>query len=648
MKKLIVLILVSLLAFTLPAQNYTLTGTKTYSNKILTVDTVTILGNITLSNVELTASRIFIGVGGSLTLNDSILIKLRPKGEIMSMRGQFIVNGENKQAFVNTTTTINTGTSTVTLSEIPRGWNVGDSIVLAPSYFDPLETEWKKITNISGTTLTFQPAASHTHLAGAEVANTSRSIKITGTTKTSGWHLMLMNATHTEVTGLEMAYGGVEGEFGKYPFHWHFAGDLPGSFIKASSVHHSQQRGYTVHGTNYTIVENNVLFDYKNHGFIIGEDGFSHDNIIDSNITLLGRVPTIFAFPETNDNLTNARTSGGSSQSEKMPGAIWETGYANTFRHNVLAGGFGNGFFVDRSMGRPDYVFEVFKGDPSIYQDMVIHSYNRTNAYDGFGQFTAYRTQGNGFLVDQFNTNKLQIARDITIYNCRGGIWSETDSMSFDNIKIDNVSYGAALFKGQIHNSTINKGTGLENTGGVILQSSEGSLRAQKGSIALDNVQFTGFNVMFNVKDDFEGPAYLKNVTNTGTRLSFSTSFKGTLFDMDNMQVYVNGNIANSATNFYIADDVEQCTSFNPGSGWYTKQEGSSWWTNCTSYPWVINTHWVKASLSESMPAGADRLKVYNWENTYGVEPLSLERIMESKKQLYLKFENESPIFYIK
>lgn len=635
-----ILLILLLLSSIVQAQNFTLTGVNTYSNKEYTVDTVSILGNITLSNVKITASRIFID-GGSLTLKDSVLIRLRPKGEIMAMRARFIVEGENKTGFVNLLTSIEPGQSTAYLDQAPN-WNVGDSIVLSSSFYDASESEWVQITSLSGSVLTFSPPAEFRHLT--EVANTSRRIKITGTTKTGGWHLMLMTATETHVTGLEMAYGGVEGQFGKYPFHWHFAGDLPGSFVRYSAVHHSQQRGYTIHGTNHTNVSNNVLFDYKNHGFIIGEDGFSHDNTLDSNIAILGRPVDVNAFP-TDGNLDNARTSGGTVQEERHTGGFWETGYNNSFHHNVAAGGIGqNGVFIDRSLGRPGYVFEVFKSSPSIHEDWIIHSYDRKDDFDDFGQFTAYRSQGNGIFVDQFNTNKKQIFNRANISYCRGGIWSESDSTQYINIDINNVSYGAALFKGILENATINKGISPQNLGGIVLQSSEGSMKAQKGSIALKNVSFSGFNTMFQVNADFEGPAYLQNVTQAGVRFGW-TSQKGTLYDFDNLQVRVNGSIADFNTKFYIADDVDSCTQFTP-SGWYSLQEGQGWWNNC-SYPWAVKTHWVKASLSESIPAGADQLKIYDWYNTYGVEPLTPLMDRERAK-MHIMWQNESPVFYVR
>ena len=637
-----ILLILLLLSSIVQAQNFTLTGVNTYSNKEYTVDTVSILGNITLSNVKITASRIFID-GGSLTLKDSVLIRLRPKGEIMAMRARFIVEGENKTGFVNLLTSIEPGQSTAYLDQAPN-WNVGDSIVLSSSFYDASESEWVQITSLSGSVLTFSPPAQFRHLT--EVANTSRRIKITGTTKTGGWHLMLMTATETHVTGLEMAYGGVEGQFGKYPFHWHFAGDMPGSFVRYSAVHHSQQRGYTIHGTNYTNLSNNVLFDFKNHGYIIGEDGFSHDNTLDSNIAILGRPVDVNAFP-TDGNLDNARTSGGTVQEERHTGGFWETGYNNSFHHNVAAGGIGqNGVFIDRSLGRPGYVFEVFKSSPSIHEDWVIHSYDRKDDFDDFGQFTAYRSQGNGVFVDQFNTNKKQIFNRANISYCRGGIWSESDSTQYINIDINNVSYGAALFKGVLENANINKGTSPQNLGGIVLQSSEGSMKAQKGSIALKNVSFSGFNTMFQVNADFEGPAYLQGVTTSGLRFGWSGN-KGTLFDFDNLQVRVNGLIADYNTKFYIADDIDSCNSFSPGSGWYSLQEGQGWWNDCDNYPWAVKTHWVKASLSESIPAGADQLKIYYWYNTYGVEPLTPLMDRERAK-MHIMWQNESPVFYVR
>ena len=157
-----ILLISLLLSSIVQAQNFTLTGVNTYSNKEYTVDTVSILGNITLSNVKITASRIFID-GGSLTLKDSVLIRLRPKGEIMAMRARFIVEGENKTGFVNLLTSIEPGQSTAYLDQAPN-WNVGDSIVLSSSFYDASESEWVQITSLSGSVLTFSPPAEFRHL----------------------------------------------------------------------------------------------------------------------------------------------------------------------------------------------------------------------------------------------------------------------------------------------------------------------------------------------------------------------------------------------------------------------------------------------------------------------------------------------------
>jgi hypothetical protein len=59
---------------------------------------------------------------------------------------------------------------------------------------------------------------------------------------------------------------------GRYPLHYHMNGPLPDSYVKGSAIHHTYNRAMTMHGTNATLVQNNVAFDSLGHQFFI-EDG---------------------------------------------------------------------------------------------------------------------------------------------------------------------------------------------------------------------------------------------------------------------------------------------------------------------------------------------------------------------------------------
>jgi len=58
----------------------------------------------------------------------------------------------------------------------------------------------------------------------------------------------------------------------RYCTHFHMAGEVPNSFVRGLSVHHSHARVLTIHGTHYLLVEKNVGFYVKGHNIFV-EDG---------------------------------------------------------------------------------------------------------------------------------------------------------------------------------------------------------------------------------------------------------------------------------------------------------------------------------------------------------------------------------------
>eukprot|EP00121_Abeoforma_whisleri_P005514 Awhi_evm2s5001 len=55
------------------------------------------------------------------------------------------------------------------------------------------------------------------------------------------------------------------------------------SYMKENSVHHSFYRGYTIHGTNSSLIEDNVAYDIIGHTFYL-EDGVEENNLFQHNL----------------------------------------------------------------------------------------------------------------------------------------------------------------------------------------------------------------------------------------------------------------------------------------------------------------------------------------------------------------------------
>jgi G8 domain len=205
---------------------------------------------------------------------------------------------------------VNAGASTVQLEQA-AGWQPGDTIVVGPTGFAFAEAEERTVTAINGQTLTVSPPFAYNHGAftklytegnrravldeRAEVADLTRNIVIstagdlaTMNQTKRGAAVVIRQGGKAYVDGIELSRGGKLGVLGEYPFHWHLAGDVPGQFLRNSSIHHSYQRCVTLHGTNYAEVSNNVCFDHLGHGFFF-EQGNEIKNVMRHNLGMLSR-----------------------------------------------------------------------------------------------------------------------------------------------------------------------------------------------------------------------------------------------------------------------------------------------------------------------------------------------------------------------
>jgi len=66
---------------------------------------------------------------------------------------------------------------------------------------------------------------------------------------------------------------------GRYPIHFHLIGEVPMSYALGNSVHKSFNRAFTIHGTKYLRLIDNVAFDTKGHTIFI-EDGIERRNLV--------------------------------------------------------------------------------------------------------------------------------------------------------------------------------------------------------------------------------------------------------------------------------------------------------------------------------------------------------------------------------
>lgn len=170
-------------------------------------------------------------------------------------------------------------TSIVLNASIADKWAVGAEILITSHMRRMDQHQQRKITSITTTgdqaTLRLdQPidkptAAEENKDFASEVALLSRNILFdddgSSDTTLMGGHFIVMDTPNVtqHIEGIEIVRFGQQGILGKYPIHMHFCDDAKKSLILRNSIRKSLQRCIVIHGTDNTIIEENVAFDVK-------------------------------------------------------------------------------------------------------------------------------------------------------------------------------------------------------------------------------------------------------------------------------------------------------------------------------------------------------------------------------------------------
>ena len=322
-----------------------------------------------------------------------------------------------KTSWTQITETVSAGDTQVRLLEAP-GWEAGDQVVLAPSGYDVRETEELEVASVDGNVVTFTTPLRYDHygevqrVAGkdldmrAEIGLLSRNIRIRGDENSEdlrfGGHVMIMEGGTANVSGVEFFHMGQQGLKGRYPFHWHAAGDVSGQWIRNSSVHKSFQRAYASHKSDNSEVRDNVAYHVANHAYVFAEDGDERNNSYIGNVGFYTYVPEELAF-FVDDNRFNP-----SSQNGDRPGTFWGRSPNHTLIGNHAAGtAHGTGFFIDSHEAKEIQPLTA----QAVFRDNLSHSNtlfrNYTNGPAEASDFVEFRQvwgyqklSSNGVFVD--------------------------------------------------------------------------------------------------------------------------------------------------------------------------------------------------------------------------------------------------------
>ncbi|WP_086929657.1 carbohydrate-binding protein [Agarilytica rhodophyticola] len=271
-------------------------------------------------------------------------------------------------------------------------WKVGDQIVIASSSRDYSHEEVRTITALvdlgnSNTEITLNTPLNYRHYGEretygtgaktrtiemrAEVAVLNRNVKIQGLASQDtdvnfgdranfkaglsqgvGGNIMIMGtAGQITLDSVQLDKMGQTGRLGRYPMHWHLAGNRQGDMLRGVSITNSNNRGVTVHGTHNLLIQDVVLHDIHGHGFFM-EDAVETGNTFLSNIAFgihkVGRSDAVGdRKPDLNDPfIVDTHDHVGQNPVRFLSSAaFWMTNPDNIWRGNISAGSEGTGIW---------------------------------------------------------------------------------------------------------------------------------------------------------------------------------------------------------------------------------------------------------------------------------------------------------------
>ena len=445
---------------------------------------------------------------------------------------------------------VEAGERRVTLLEAP-GWEAGDRVVLAASGYDVRETEELTVASVDGRDVTFTTPLQYPHFGEvqtvpstsgtkaldmrAEIGLLSRNITVRGDENSEslrfGGHVMIMEGGTANVSGVEFFHMGQQGLKGRYPFHWHAAGDVDGQWIRNSTVNRSFQRAFASHRSHNSEVADNVAYHVANHAYVFAEDGDERNNHYLRNLGVYTYVPEELAF-RVDDNRFNP-----SSQNGDRPGTFWGRSPNHTLVGNHAAGSAGGtGFFIDSHEAREIQALT----EQAVFRDNLAHGHGLysnytsgpvpSNAAVDFRQVWGYqKLPNNGVFVDlDYPTeageqDNFQIDTDLAnngnIYEIRGftsykngrvGAWTTTrfeavvDSVFADSpsvLRIDEGTVTDTVILAQSDNPIGEPDdTEICNSLGTVCNGRMG-VQLQGGSMEVADTTFVGFQSPFIVFD---------------------------------------------------------------------------------------------------------------------------------------------------
>lgn len=316
---------------------------------------------------------------------------------------------------------------------------------------------------------------------------------------------------------------------GRYPFHWHIAGEQSDSYITDCSIHTAHYRCVVLHGTNAVNVARNVAVNVTGHCFYL-EDGVEENNNIEFNLAAWVHVIGTGAVEGGQGGQTFTQTPELLQPADAGASGFYITNAYNTFRGNAASGGW-SGFsivnlpapigehrppFADPVTCTPEQVpwgegplnrpFKVFDGNSAhssgnhffagacIYVGgLLVETFDEANGCEASLTYNSGRHSRAILKADGSGEEETLLFSNTRVWMCRRGINAWGDREDVVNFESHDVSRSATLFgHAYFHNALVNA---MTDNVDYVDASLEGFETYDTWTLTLlDDVEFRNFN----------------------------------------------------------------------------------------------------------------------------------------------------------
>jgi hypothetical protein len=341
--------------------------------------------------------------------------------------GKLDAVGSAKTSWTRADATVAPGATSITLEEVPSGWEPGDEISIAPTEHPSVGTaSWngfdlRTIAAVAGNTVTLDAGTSREHPIvngawGAEVMNLTRNVRIEGT-PTGRTHVMITAQVPQTITNVAVRYTGPRQDWngdgitdfvlGRYGLHFHMGHHgTHGSLVDGVVVRDGGSHAFVPHMSHGITFRNTISYDTFEEAYWWDDLTVTNDTLYDHAVAALVRSDPAF-------------------RGFRVSGFELARGTGNSVRDSVAVGVQGNidasGFTWPESANAEPNTWE-FTGAMSHNNKVDgIFVWQNTNGRHVVGPFVAYHNGKFGIDHGAYG-NAYEYVDNILFENGDGGI----------------------------------------------------------------------------------------------------------------------------------------------------------------------------------------------------------------------------------